>query len=179
MRGGVSSGGYIASIIASELNIDTCFIFSGQFSLNHHNNKNPILNYYKNDNDRNYYYENQELIKNNQINGKNKTKFVYFYPTLVGHDCISCKYSKEINNIYRFPIKYNKHGVIIDKKSLIKVLSWNDVEIIKYYKKWESKSKKQFKGRFSFCNMLNGPIYTSIIFIKLALDKVKRTVFKH
>lgn len=43
---GVSSGGYVASIVAAKLGAKRCFDFSGQFSLLHHFDHVKTLNVY-------------------------------------------------------------------------------------------------------------------------------------
>lgn len=104
---GVSTGGYLSSILSSYIASEACFNFSGQYSLwKHldHTTKNPILRECRNKE----FFDIAELV------GHGKTKQIYyFYPTLVDHDIVQKNHVSKIPRIITIGIRSRHHGSTI------------------------------------------------------------------
>lgn len=104
---GVSSGGFIAAILASALKASYCLDFAGQFSLLHHwthVDTNPFL---------------KELYsKNNHCFGEaylylGESPIYYFEPALCEQDIEQAKYAKMCSNVKILRVRSKTHGCAI------------------------------------------------------------------
>ena len=118
---GVSSGGFIAAILASSLKASYCLDFAGQFSLLHHwthVDTNPFL---------------KELYsKNGHCFGEaymylGDSPIYYFEPALCEQDIEQAKYAKMCSNVKILRVRSKTHGCAISPVALRKVMSY-DVE---------------------------------------------------
>lgn len=123
---GVSSGGFIANIIATELKAEICYSFSCQFSLRNHNDhleKNPLLREYletKGD----HYFEYYRQIR------KSDVRILYIYPDESEQDIIQHEFIKDCDNVISFAIHRESHGICIGYYALPKFLSMNYEECL-------------------------------------------------
>lgn len=123
---GVSSGGFIANIIATELKAEICYSFSCQFSLRNHNDhleKNPLLREYletKGD----HYLEYYRQIR------KSDVRILYIYPDESEQDIIQHEFIKDCDNVISFAIHRESHGICIGYYALPKFISMNYEECL-------------------------------------------------
>lgn len=124
---GASSGGYIGTILAMELNADISYSFAGQFSLlNHfdHLQKNPYLREYLLQNGDRYF----EYYKNIP---DTKTSIIYMYPSGSGQDQDQYMLVKDMKKLFAVEVDVNEHGVAIYPFAIPRFLSFNLEELEK------------------------------------------------
>lgn len=117
---GASSGGFIGTILAMELNAELSFSFAGQFSLKHHFDhvqKNPylkahILKY------GDKYLEYYANIPNTKV------KIIYMYPAYSKQDQEQYELVKNMAPIFTISVKCSEHGVAIWPFAIPKYLSY-------------------------------------------------------
>lgn len=106
---GVSSGGFIGSIIAMELSAELCYSFAGQFSLTHHFDhviKNPFLcehfkcwgGYWVD-----YYKRIPDCL----------TTIIYLYPTGSNQDTEQYNLVKDMARVLTIKVDCAEHGIAI------------------------------------------------------------------
>ncbi len=124
---GASSGGYIGTILAMELNADISYSFAGQFSLrNHfdHLQKNPFLREYLLQNG-DQYFEYYKKIP------ETKVSVVYMYPTRSEQDHEQYMLVKGMKQLFTVKVDVNEHGVAIYPFAIPRYLSFNLEEVEK------------------------------------------------
>lgn len=152
---GVSSGGYIAAILASELCARLCFDFSGQFSLeNHfdHVERNPFLKATR----MGGYIEAYRVIQGSDTN------IFYFLPSGCEQDRSQARYTVGLDNVYKIEFASSHHGVTVFSVSLPKVISMNTEELMQLYKMNKGKQVNQIL----FSVRISGLWKTGIFLIK-------------
>ena len=120
---GVSSGGYVAGIVAAKLGAIRCFDFSGQFSLIHHFNhvtNNPFLKKYYAEHPDGGNLEAWQLIKNSD------TCIYYFLPTGSAQDIEQAEFAKKCDNVKCIRFSSKRHGSPVLSISLPELLSWDN-----------------------------------------------------
>ncbi|MBS5924671.1 hypothetical protein ACV3RU_06880 [Clostridium perfringens] len=161
---GMSSGAYIGTLIGSILKAELCLSFSGQFSLNNHNNhvkdNNLLKKYY---NSRGGWYDIYELV------GQSKINIVYFFPEYVMHDKIQSEYVKNYENVLSISFNSNIHAKTIFSYDYPKVLKMN----IKEFRILLENMKKTPISAFEFSYKINGKYRAIILFLKKAINKIK------
>jgi len=127
---GISSGGYIASLIGSVINANRVFNFSGQFDLIKHAlknkktiNQNPILREYQNHPDFQSYYNLSSFLKNSE------TK-IYYFSGINKWDLPQYELFNKYENVISYRIKTELHGVPFPIIALPKILNLDDQELI-------------------------------------------------
>jgi len=126
---GISAGGYAAVTFGKLIAADRIFCISGQFQLNPIE-KNPLLMKYKDDGEKNIYYNITSLIENN-INGK----IFYFYPGRCEEDIIQSQSVKECKNIYPIAVDTDIHGACLRYETFFHIFSCDDREIMDFSQK--------------------------------------------
>ncbi len=116
---GVSSGGFMANIIAMSLDAELSYSFSCQYSLrNHfdHLQKNPLLKDHL-ELHGDYFFEYYPRLKNS------KTKVIYVYPDESEQDQIQAALTESFSNVLPIAIHKERHGVCLSPYSLPGFLS--------------------------------------------------------
>lgn len=124
---GASSGGFIGSILAIELNAEISYSFAGQFSLSHHFDhlkQNPYLKEYCTSGEKKYieYYTRIP---------DSSTNIFYMFPNRSKQDQEQYELVKTMNQLHTVKIDIDEHGVAIYPFALPKYLSYNLHEIEK------------------------------------------------
>ena len=161
---GMSSGGYIGALIGTIINAELCFCFSGQFSLENHNNHindNILLKKYYDT--RGHWYEIYNEIKKSRIN------IVYFFPEYVIHDKIQSHYVEKFENVISVSFNSKIHAKTIFSYDYPKLLEM-DIEEIRMLL---SKLTKLPASALEFSYRLNGTYTAS----KLLLIKILKKFF--
>lgn len=140
---GVSSGGYVAAILAVSLNAQCCLDFSGQFSLSHHFDHmqvNPFLR------TQNKYAEAYHLIRDSHV------PIFYFLPVYSAQDIEQSFYAMQCQSVRVIRCKSKKHSVPLYSVCLPSLLSW-DVETLEAL---AVQSSRQPIGRLPFAVKVAG-----------------------
>lgn len=160
---GMSSGGYIGALIGTMINAEMCFCFSGQFSLENHNNHvndNMLLNkYYKS---RGHWYEIYNEIKNSPIN------IVYFFPEYVDHDKIQSYYVEGFENVISVGFKSKIHAKTIFNYDYQRLLEMDINEVRNLIRNINKLPTSALK----FSYKINGPYRASKLLLKKILRKI-------
>lgn len=127
---GSSAGGYMAALMGAKLRAVRVFDFSGQFSL--HNHENVIMSYYwlnkyKYDKKISKYYNILEEIKDT-------VPIIYFYPKKCVQDMKQAELVKKCTNVFCFAVDSDKHGVTLNSKELMRILTKAENDIQNQYK---------------------------------------------
>lgn len=136
---GMSSGGYLANIISTLIPVELCFNFSGQFSLNNHNNHvntNELLQKYKHKNE--LYYENYKILD------KSNAPIIYLYPIGVDHDVVQANFAKDSTKVYTFGFNTKLHAKTMFYINYPKFISLDLEEIIYFHNKFKNKKINPF-----------------------------------
>ena len=150
---GVSSGGFIAAILASALKANYCLDFAGQFSLLHHwthVDTNPFL---------------KELYsKNNHCFGEaylylGESPIYYFEPALCEQAIEQAKYAKMCSNVKILRVRSKTHGCAISPVALRKVMSYDVEQMEKLYQSCENKMKSSLWFSVKTAGVQNTLIY--------------------
>lgn len=114
---GISSGGYISSLIGSKLNADIVLNFAGQLSLEeiYKNNKNKLVTKYYDDYKK--YYNLQDIIE------KSTCKIFYFVCNKSLSDKHHINIAINCKNIRIFSFECNLHGVPFRNILLPKIIN--------------------------------------------------------
>lgn len=124
---GASSGGFIGTILAMELNAEISYSFAGQFSLRHHFDhlkQNPYLREYCTTGEEKYieYYT---RIPDSSIN------IAYMFPKHSKQDQEQYELVRAMDQLHTIEIEIDEHGVAIYPFALPRYLSYNLSEIEK------------------------------------------------
>lgn len=109
------SGGYMATVCGIELKAKAIYTISGQFSLDKWKNR-KYLSFYKDDKERNVYFNIVELIKSTDI------PIYYFVPIYSTDDIEQYELIRKIDNIFVFRFKYHEHGRTLYRSSYADIL---------------------------------------------------------
>ena len=165
---GVSSGGYVASIVAAKLGAKRCFDFSGQFSLLHHFDHvktNPFLkNYYSN------YPEGEYLEAYRVIRGT-KTSIYYFLPTKSAQDIEQAQYAVQCENVKCIRFSNKRHGSPVLSISLPDLLSWDNYKLDELFRR----SQKHELNTILFSMEVSGVLRTCSFLCKKAFSIMKKS----
>lgn len=124
---GASSGGFIGTILAVELNAEISYSFAGQFSLSHHFDhlqQNPYLREYCTTGEEKYieYYTRIP---------DSTTNIAYMFPKHSKQDQEQYELVRTMKQLHTIDIDIDEHGVSIYPFALPKYLSYNLFEIEK------------------------------------------------
>jgi|APSaa5957512535_1039671.scaffolds.fasta_scaffold91615_2 hypothetical protein len=138
---GVSSGGFVASLIGAKLNANMVFSFSGQFTLL------PMLNSNKNIIVDALYAEWSKYYNLKTILEKTNSTIFYFACNHSEVDKEDIKIALELKCVHPFIFNCSKHGVPFPFRLLKKVISSDHGKLIQLEKKY---SKKNINSKY-FC----------------------------
>lgn len=128
---GSSSGGYMALLMGSMLGAERIIDNCGQFNLNLINNPGSLIEMYKDDSERNRYYDltdfTDSIIEN----------LFYFYSNRVDDDLKQFDYMRN-RRIKSFAVESNIHGKTIKSICFPYLLSVDDEAINKIYQAYSS-----------------------------------------
>ena len=166
---GVSSGGYVAAIVAAKLGAVRCFDFSGQFSMLHHFNhvtNNPFLeNYYAKHPDGGYL-EAWKLIKDAN------TQIYYFLPTRSVQDIEQAEFAKKCDNVKCIRFSSKRHGSPVLSISLPELLSWDNNRLDELF----DESQRHELDTVAFSMRVSGTLKTLVFLGKKAVRIGKKKI---
>lgn len=170
---GVSSGGFIAAILASECNAVRCFDFSGQFSIQNHFNHstdNPFISqFYDGKNKAGGYFEAYKFIQ------KSKTSIFYFYPCKCKQDSEQAVFARMCDNVKCIAFDSKRHGSPVLSISLPVLLSYSNDMLNQLYEI----NKECVVNPVLFSCRISGIIATSRFLFKKALKIIKKRALRH
>jgi len=167
---GVSSGGFIASIIGCLIGAERVFNFSGQFDLTHIlkdevvMRRNPILSKNKDNIQVNKYFNICNKIKYSNV------PIFYFYPGLSTQDISQAEFVKNIQNVYAFNFKNKKHGLPIWRNNIGELLVLDNQKLIKLHNHFSEK----MISKASFSLKVSGYRKTIFYAVETKKDSLKR-----
>lgn len=135
---GTSSGGYMAVITGIYLKAECIFSFGGQWSLSEKDRSLYFLEKYKNDEERNKYYDITYLLDNN------KSPIIYFYSALHSGDVKQTEIllsSEKGKQVYCFPMRSDLHGYLLFNSCYKKLLTCKVERLIYLSNKFKKKGK--------------------------------------
>ncbi len=130
---GISSGGFMASIVASRLGANSCFNFSGQNNLWNSLERNPRLLQFKDTATCSKYFNIGELIKNTQCD------IYYFYAGNCLEDLNEYEEIAEIPNVHGYVFSNDQHASTM--------CIWNMPYIILISKERLLQIEKHYRGK--------------------------------
>jgi len=168
---GVSSGGFVASLIGAKLNADMVFSFSGQFTLL------PILNSKNNVIVNESYAEWSKYYNLKAILEKTNITIFYFVCNNSEVDKEDIKIALELECVHSFIFNCSKHGVPFPFRLLKKVISSDHGELIQLEKKYNKKiinSKNFCKNYFTTIENYK----SSVLYFFFRMKKLSKSLLK-
>lgn len=171
---GVSSGGFIAAILASECNAVRCFDFSGQFSIQNHFNHstdNPFISQFYDGKKQSGggYFEAYKFIQ------KSKTSIYYFYPYKCKQDSEQAVIARSCDNVKCIAFDSNRHGSPVLSVSLPVLLSYSNDMLDQMY----GKNRKRVINPVLFSCKVSGIIPTARFLFYKTYKILKKRALRH
>ena len=165
---GSSSGGFLAATLGCILHAEYVIAFSAQFELRNKwaEEVNPFLQKFEKDHDKAKYYDLKELL------AQSTTPIYYIVPIKNELDLYNYKYIQGINCIHALIFNSKRHGVVVPKCCLGKLISLSNSELEKLYDAGRNKTLSPFY----FSVKLVGFTSTIVCIIQMAYSKVYRKI---
>ena len=122
---GSSAGGYMATVAGIYLHAKIVYAFSPQYCLYHpaYYDKNPFLQKYKDDANREKYYDISPMVNKSDI------PIVYIYPDACAEDIFQADKIKKRENLIKWGLHNKHHGIVVYKCNLERLLNMDFADI--------------------------------------------------
>lgn len=145
---GSSAGGYMAALMAACLNAEYSICFSGYFDLTVKGalGVNPFLKKFRQDPNKNRYYQISDIIKNSRID------IFYILPAYSDLDLEQLSRVTEIDNVHIIKIASHHHGVPLLTGNLDKLLRMSKEDLMYLF----AENRNRIVGVISMSVRLSG-----------------------
>lgn len=137
---GVSSGGYMSTILGCKLNAKTVFSFSGQFCLKVWL-KSRMFPRFVNDPERSKYFDIVSLVQESDVN------IYYFYPFYNKLDGLQVAYIsqfKDMDNLHIMSFNHGKHGRVITPHTFKYLFCMDNSKLNKIFDSYKGKKVSRY-----------------------------------
>ena len=140
---GVSSGGYMASLVGAKLGAEKIYSVSGQYKIDHQSDKEPFIEKFRNNENVSKYYCITPYLSS-------ENKIIYFYPDKFEDDIFQHSFIKDFNFV-EFMFDDDEHalpriGVAYPK---LLTMSYEELKILANLYKGQAINKKVFVKRLT------------------------------